>query len=357
MARLSSRKLGMNRTPIALILVVLSVISYVLLFFGCDSNEYRLSTSVVPSGGGTVSPSGGSFKGTVTLVASPSKYYTFKGWAGAASGNDNPLTVKMNSDKQIVAEFEKKTFNLSVETVPSGGGTVQPKTGTFEAGTQVKVTSTPAVGYRFDRWGGSITGTANQANILIDSEKAVIANFIKQYTLKLSSDPSEGGSITPGSGLYDAGTQVKLNPIPSFPYYPKNWIGADNNDIFPTTVTMNNDTSVAVIFARATESTLQTASGGIMAGTDKASPISSVPIQLNQYDWLQGEIVFKSQATNPPTIAYIQSPSGNKVKDLGRFTQKTFSFMAETSGTYTIVFENKSWYWANYNFDYTIWSK
>ena len=350
MARLSSRKLSMNRTPIALILVVLSVMSFVLLFSGC-AQEYRLSTSVVPSGGGTISPSGGLFKGTVTLVASPSKYYTFKGWAGAASGNTNPLTVKMNSDKQIVAEFEKKTFNLSVETVPSGGGTVQPKTGTFEAGTQVKVTATPSAGYRFDRWGGSITGTANQANILIDSDKTVIASFVKQYRLSLAGEPIEAGGVPDVAGLHDEGTKIALNATPNFPYYPKTWVGADT-DINPTTVTMNADKSVTVIFEPTIEGEPQNIFGSLSSGQVKTNPTDSIPIELKQYEWVQGEIILD---VNPPISTVIKDPNGKVIKNFGSVKQANFSFMAEFAGRYTITFTTTSIFWSNYNLTYTIY--
>jgi hypothetical protein len=191
----------------------------------------------------------------------------------------------------------------------------------------------------------------------MNTNKSITANFVKIYTLTLSTSPIESGIINAKPGSYDAGTRVDLSVTPSFPYYPVNWKGTDNDNVFPTKVTMNNNTSVTAFFAKLTQLPAKTASGGIMAGTSKASPIASVPIQLNQYDWLQGEIVFSSEATSPPTIASIQDPTGKTVKDLGRFTQTTFSFMAEISGTYTVVFQNQSSYWANYSIKYTIGGK
>lgn len=358
MVRISLEKRGrliMLKTKIPLLMFASIVVSLILLFTSC-AKEYQLSTSSVPNGGGSISPSGGIFKGKVTLVATPAQYYKFNGWAGAAEGNSNPLTLTMNSNKQIVAQFTKLTYNLQVQTDSPSSGTVQPSSGTFEAGIQVRATTTPATGYRFDHWGGSVTGTANPTSILMDSDKTITAYFIKQYTLKLSSDPSEGGSVTPGTGLYDAGTQVELNAIPSFPYYPKNWTGADNNDINPTTVTMNSDRSVTAIFEPTLKGQLQKLSGNV-AGGDLAvgpphSPIASIPIQLNQYEWVQGEIIV---GTNPPVSAYIQDPTGKVLKDFGSPGQANFTFMAETTGPYTITFKNTNMFWSVYNLSYTIY--
>lgn len=346
----------MLKTKIPLVMFASIVTSLSLLFTGCGAKEYQLSTSSVPNGGGSISPSGGKFKGKVTLVATPEQYYTFNGWAGAATGNSNPLTVTMNSDKQIVAQFTKLTYSLQVQTDSPTSGTVQPGGGTYEAGIQVKVTATPASGYRFDHWGGGVTGTANPVSVLIDADKATIAYFTRQYTLKISSSPSEGGSITPGTELHDSGTQVKLNAVPSFPYYPKNWTGADDNDINPTTVTMNADRSVTAIFAPTIKGQLQKLDGNV-AGGDLAvgpphSPIASIPIQLNRYEWVQGEIIV---GTKPPVSAYIQDPTGKVLKDFGSPGQANFIFMAETTGRYTITFKNTSMFWSGYNLSYTIY--
>jgi len=341
----------MNKTTITLVLVVLSVISCVLLFSGCEAKPYQLSTSVVPEDGGTISPSGGTFKGKVTLVATPGKYYTFTGWAGAASGDANPLTVIMNSDKQIVAQFTQKTYNLLVQTNPSSGGTVQPSVGTFEAGGQVKVTATPSAGYRFDRWGDSITGTASQTTILMDSDKSVTANFIRQYRLQLTGEPIEAGGVPSLAGLYDEGTEVALNSTPNFPYYPKTWVGADTNTN-PTTATMNSDKSVTIICEPTIRGESQRFSGSLSNGEYKHNPTDSIPIELKQYEWVQGEIIL---GVNPPISVVIQDPNGQVIKSFGSVRQANFSFMAEFAGPYTITFTNTSIFWSSYELTYTIY--
>jgi len=335
------------------ILIILMIICLPVFLSGCI--PHKLSTSVTPSGSGTVMLSEGEFSGQITLVATPKNNYEFKGWAGDASGNTNPLEITMISDKYIVAEFVKKTYNLQVQINPTSAGSIQPNEGAYEAGNPISVIATPASGYRFGSWDGSLTGNERSANIVIDGDKTIIANFIKQYYLNLSTDPVAGGVINADSGYYDANSRVVLSITSSFPYYPTRWEGTENDAVFPTTVTMNNNTSVTAYFDKSVALSSDTATGGIMAGTSKASPTSSVSIHLNKHEWLQGEIIFSSNWASAPTKAYIQDPSGELVNDLGRFKQKTFSHMAETSGIYTIVLSNESWYWASYKFNYTIW--
>jgi len=67
--------------------------------------------------GGTTEPSHGSYTydcGTqVEISANPDSGYTFSNWSGnVPSGyeNDNPLTITMDSDKSITANFEDEPF-------------------------------------------------------------------------------------------------------------------------------------------------------------------------------------------------------------------------------------------------------
>ncbi|MCV9386022.1 cellulase family glycosylhydrolase [Reichenbachiella ulvae] len=84
---------------------------------GTDPGPTDYNLSVTTSGSGSVSPSSGTYPsgGTVTLTASPDAGWVFSGWTGDLSGNTNPATVSMNSDKNITAVF--------VEENTGGSGT------------------------------------------------------------------------------------------------------------------------------------------------------------------------------------------------------------------------------------------
>lgn len=312
----------------------------IVFLTGC-SPEYQLSTSAVPNEGGSVSPSGGYFKGEVTIVATPAKNYKFNGWAGAASGNTNPLTVKMNSDKQIVAQFTKITYNLKIEPSLSGG-TIQPNGGTFEAGTQVKVIATPASGYRFDHWGGSVTETVNTANIIMDSDKTITAYFTKICSLKISVPPGVGASVSPDNGVHDTGSVVTITAKATmFPYTFDHWSGTADDNVNPTTVTMDADKLVTLYFRELTAAPTVTDTQTIWGGGSV-----NVTIELNQFDWVQGEF------WGPYFSVTLYDPNGKMLKNLGA----NFTFNAEIPGRYAIVLYNaNTLVAAAYRLTYTVY--
>ena len=72
------------------------------------TTQYLLTTSVNPSGGGSVTPSGTTWQESgqpVQLTATASAGYTFTGWTGSYTSTQNPLTITMDGPKNIVANF------------------------------------------------------------------------------------------------------------------------------------------------------------------------------------------------------------------------------------------------------------
>lgn len=68
-------------------------------------------------------------------------------------------------------------YTLGTSVNPDGAGTVTPSSGTYNDGTEVILTATPAQGYIFESWSGSATGTVNSITISMDGDKFVVANF------------------------------------------------------------------------------------------------------------------------------------------------------------------------------------
>jgi len=82
-----------------------------------SASTYTLSVSVSPSGAGSVSPSGGEYESgvQVTLTANPASGYAFDYWSGAASGTASTITITMDSNKNLTANF--KTISPPSEEV------------------------------------------------------------------------------------------------------------------------------------------------------------------------------------------------------------------------------------------------
>ena len=310
---------------------------------------YDLSVLTSPVGGGSVNISGGTYDaGTgVTLVATPAVGYKFAHWEGDASGTSGNTVITMDGDKTIVAVFSKVIYALESRLSPGGGGSVDPPGGNYEAGANVTLTAIPATAYRFDHWGGDASGASTTLNVVMDSNKTVTAYFTRLYNLSASSNPSEGGSVSPTRGTYDAGTVVTLTATAALGYTFKNWSGTDSNSVNPTAITMSSDKSATVYFTKLTAHPQEPIDGELYG------QIVSIPIQLNAGQWVQGEII----ANTYDIGAQIQDPNGNVTKELGRIRQATFSLQAQTSGTYNfVIYENYGIGHNFYTLTYTIYS-
>jgi uncharacterized repeat protein (TIGR02543 family) len=144
--------------------------------------QYTLTTSIA-SGSGSISPANGSqfYAGTsVPLTATPATNYVFVSWGGDASGTSPTTSITMDADKSITASFAlvKRTLTLAVN--PLNSGTVSPSSGTtYDHGSSVKLTATPATGYVFDTWTDN-TGTLSTYDTLtitMDADKSITGNF------------------------------------------------------------------------------------------------------------------------------------------------------------------------------------
>ncbi|MBM3238485.1 T9SS type A sorting domain-containing protein [Candidatus Poribacteria bacterium] len=171
---------------------------------------YSLTTSANPPEGGNVDPSGTHTydAGTqVLLTANPidSTKYRFKHWSGDASGSDNPITITMDKDKKVIANFIR-IYPLTTSVSPSGSGRVSPSGGTYDEGTTVSLTAAPSPNYRFYHWSGDASGTSPTITITMDKDKSVIANF-KNLSEILTFDLKPGWSL-----ISFPGTPVNPNP-------------------------------------------------------------------------------------------------------------------------------------------------
>jgi hypothetical protein len=221
----------------------------------------------MPSGGGsvTLSPSGGVYdSGTVvTLTASPTSEYNFLHWIdGNSIWTWTSLTVTMTGNKSIIAYFEvkKSKFTLTTSVQPTGGGSISlsPSGGTYDSGTVVTLTASPASGYNFSNWSGSATGTSTSATVTMTGNKSVTANFavhvLPRYTLTTAVLPIGSGSISlsPSGGTYDSGTVVNLTALPASGYNFSSWSGSVTGTVTSTSVPMTGNKSVTAVFIATT---------------------------------------------------------------------------------------------------------
>jgi len=168
----------------------------------------------------------------------------------------------------VVIATYTPTYILSASVSPSGAGSVSPAGGQYKSGEQVTLNATPAIGYAFDHWSGSASGTSPTITIIMNGDHEVKANFIAQYDLTI--DSTAGGNVSaPGEGLfpdYDAGTVVDLVAEAKEGYEFVNWTGDVSTiaDVYnaESTITMNGDYSIMAEFAPVYDLTISSSAGG-----------------------------------------------------------------------------------------------
>lgn len=146
-----------------------------------------LTTTATPPNGGTVIGGGSNFiAGTPTyLSAAPNSGYVFVSWTGDATGTDNPLSVTVATNLNVIANFAPVLSNISLTLATNGTGSVSvsPKANLqfLKAGGNytVKAIPAPGSGQIFAGWTGSVTTNTNPLTFSkLQSSVALQANFV-----------------------------------------------------------------------------------------------------------------------------------------------------------------------------------
>ena len=224
--------------------------------------RYTLTASA--GEGGSVSPTTGSFNsGTqVSVTATPNAGYSFSGWSNGSTAN--PVTVTLNSNTSITANFALipvYTITVSAEE----GGSVSSNGGEYQQGTQVTLTATPDEGYEFSGWSD---GSTEATRVITASEDltltASFTELIISYTLTVTS--GEGGSVSSEGGEYNEGTEVTLTATADDGYRFTVW--SDGSTEESITITLSEDTSIEAIFEMIPiyNLTIKESQGGTISG-------------------------------------------------------------------------------------------
>ena len=210
---------------------------------------YSISATVSPPSAGQVSGLGNyQFGEDVTLTAAPTlDGYSFVSWSGGINSTLNPLTVTIDSNLSLTANFSLNSYSLSVTSVGDGTTT---GSGTYNHGDLVNISATPHSGYSFAGWTGSGVTDANASSttVSITAITSVSALFEpNSYTLSLSA--GTGGTVS-GAGTYAYGSVAEIEATPHTGYSFDSWYGATvaNENARQTSVTISQNTSLSALF-------------------------------------------------------------------------------------------------------------
>ena len=246
---------------------------YLLVFLfltSCTQSEtiYYLLAEVNPEEGGSVQPKTQSYPegSTAVVVASASEEYEFVEWTGDVQNGEfdvvqgkNVFTVVMDSDKNVVANFVKKKYPLTIEVQGKGSVTEEViKSGLatdYTSGTVLELTAIPEEEWEFKEWRDDVKSTGNPVQLTMDKPKTVTAVFVKkQYPLTIE---IEGEGIVSEKvikqGLatdYNSGTIVELTAEPTGDWDFVEWKGDITGSENPVQITIDEAKTVKAVFKK-----------------------------------------------------------------------------------------------------------
>ena len=156
-------------------------------------------------------------------------------------------------------------YTLTATANPSEGGTVSPSSQQYDSGDVAAITATPSSEYVFQSWSGSASGTSPSTTVTMNSDKAVVANFVKKkYALTLNVEGE--GSVTEKvikAGVatdYNSGTIVELTAVPDDGWLFVEWTGDLTGSENPIQITMDKAKTVNIKFEKIIFSSTYTSS-------------------------------------------------------------------------------------------------
>ena len=187
---------------------------------------------------------------TATLTATANEGYKFLNWTvGEETLTDNPLTLTINSDLTVTANFEAlKAYTVTATANDATLGTVTGA-GTYYDGASIKLTATANTGAQFVNWTvGEETLTDNPLTLTADKDYNVVANFeVLKYTIAALTNDLNKGTVE-GAGTYTHGEEVTLKAVPAKGYKLLYW--SDRVADTERTITATANTTLSAYFVK-----------------------------------------------------------------------------------------------------------
>lgn len=156
--------------------------------FGTPSNLRKITLNQPTVGSISLSPSKEFYELNDEVSASISvlDHYKFTAWTADLSGTENPKTFTVNKNMTIganvVVDENNPPASYSVTLVQPTGGTIvlEPQQSSYYEGTQVKASVTLNIGYEFQNWTNSLSGTENPKTFTVNSNMTVGATVVEK---------------------------------------------------------------------------------------------------------------------------------------------------------------------------------
>lgn len=149
------------------------------------NSQVKLLTSVYPENAGEVigrvAGNEVAYGTTIQLVAKAKEGYQFVSWSlnGENISTNDTISQVALSDLTMVANFEKKTYQVNIEENCEGGSITQTYTGVYHYGDQLVLKAEADEDYSFAHWtvNGKQTEDAETLSLIVDKDLTVSASF------------------------------------------------------------------------------------------------------------------------------------------------------------------------------------
>lgn len=275
--------------------------------------KYTLTASA--GDGGSVSTLGGSYnKGTqISITATANSGYRFTGWSNGSL--DNPVTVILDSNTILTANFEQVPV-YSISVLAEEGGSVSTEGGDYSEGTQLTITATPDEGYEFSGW--SDGSTESTRTIQASEDLTLTASFTElENSYQLTVSAGEGGKVSSEGGVYNEGTEVTITASADEGYRFIGW--SDGSEEESITITITEEMSIEANFVKIISITVNSNSGG------------TINIESGEYD--QGAELTVIATPNEGYQFIGWDGWANEIKE------NTFTFVVENNISFSAVFD------------------
>jgi len=202
--------------------------------------------------GGSVSGSGYyEYNSIVSIEAIPFPHYTVSWWffdgVRVVGATTNPYVFSAISNRVIAVEFKPDLLSVSLSSNPTNGGTVA-RSGYQRYNTAETNTATAASDYAFSHWsdGGTNVSTSAIYVYTLVSDRTLVANFTRSYTVSTSSSPPSSG-VASGGGNYPEGTSCTVTATPNAGYSFSRWTHDGTNVSTSANYTFTVDGDIALV--------------------------------------------------------------------------------------------------------------
>lgn len=149
------------------------------------NSQVKLITSVYPENAGEVigrvAGNEVAYGTTIQLVAKAKEGYQFASWSlnGETISTNDTINQVALGDLTMVANFEKKTYQVNIEENCEGGSITQTYTGVYHYGDQLVLKAEADEDYSFAHWtvNGKQTEDAENLSLIVDKDLTVSASF------------------------------------------------------------------------------------------------------------------------------------------------------------------------------------